>query len=326
MLCIAQKGRLSPTKATVIIMCTAISINGESHLFGRTLDVECSFGEAITVSPRRAALNFRHGSAADCHHAILGIGCVSEGFPLYFDAVNEHGLAAAGLNFPCAAVYRPPLSGTRNIASFEFIPWLLSNAKSLTEARGVLEKVNITSDSFSPDMPATPLHFMISHKSGSLVIEPTAEGLRIYENPLGIMTNAPEFSFHLKNAAQFAHLSADEPEVTNGTKPFSKGFGAIGLPGDFSSASRFVRAAFAKAHTESNGDDVGRFFHIADTVKVPLGCERTVEGKLSFTAYTCCIDTENRIYHTTTYSRRAVRITPLADFDIDGDRIFQKAL
>lgn len=303
-------------------MCTAISINGKAHLFGRTLDVERSYGEAIVVTPRRAPLKFRHESTLTEHPAIIGMGLDAGGFPLYFDAVNEHGLAAAGLNFPYEAVYTIKKHGAYNVASFELIPWLLANAKSVDEARALLEKANVTDDSFSVDMPTTPLHFMISDKSGSIVAEPAADGLKLYDNPVGVMTNSPEFPFHLKNAAQYEHLTSAEPLNENIALPrYSKGFGAIGLPGDFSSPSRFVRALFAKNNTDASQDEVGRFFHITDTVNVPMGCEKNADGKSSFTAYTCCIDTGNAVYHYTTYDRREIRRGALADTDTDADAL-----
>jgi len=309
-------------------MCTAISLNGHIHLFGRTLDVECSYGEAVIVTPRHKPLELRHEDTIPQHPAIIGIGCTAHGFPLYFDAANEHGLAAAGLNFPHEAAYRNVLPDYFNIASFELIPWLLSKAEDLSQARALLEKTNVTNDSFSHDIPCSALHFMISDKSGALVAEPTPQGIKLYDNPMGVMTNSPEFSFHLSNAAQYSHLTASEPPITDNSSilPFSKGFGAIGLPGDFSSASRFVRAVFAKNHTEFHGNEVNGFFHIADTVKVPRGCERNSDGKPSFTAYTCCIDTQNLVYHTATYDRREIRQVSLRDFDVDGNEMIRSEL
>ena len=311
-------------------MCTAISEIGKYHLFGRTLDLEGSYGESVVITPRKFALRFLHEESMGEHTAIIGIAHVSEGIPLYYDAMNEEGLAIAGLNFPGNAVYNEPREGYFNVASFELIPFVLAKCKSVIEARELLKRTNLTNDSFSKELPTTPLHFIISDKEGCIVVEPLGDGLKIYENPPRVLTNNPTFDFHLTNLSNFMALSSVTPknELCPGVplNCYSRGMGAMGLPGDYSSASRFVRAVFAKNHTSHKGGDergeVNRFFHIMDTVSVPCGCVKTDEGRDVLTVYTSCGCAETGKYYYTTYENRTPRVISFADVPLSSSELF----
>ncbi len=300
-------------------MCTAVSIEEKLHLFGRTLDLECSFGEKVVVAPRNFKLSFLFEKGFSSHSAMLGTAHIANGFPLYYDAVNEAGLAIAALNFPGNAVYLPYREGMHNIASYELIPWVLCNCDTLSSAIDLLKSTNVTPDSFGKELPTTPLHWIIADRHGSATIEPSADCLKIYENPLGVLTNSPDFPYHFTRLADFMQLGNKPPE--NNISPscnltiYSRGMGAMGLPGDFSSSSRFVRAVFAKSKTTAAGDteaeQISRFFHVMDTVSQPLGCAVTDGGKPVYTVYTSCIDTANTAYYFTTYGCRRIRAVNL---------------
>lgn len=301
-------------------MCTAISSTGERHLFGRTLDLECSYSENVVITPRAFDFSFIYEKRQSQGLAMIGTAHVANGVPLYYDAVNEAGLCAAGLNFPQFAVYRPYEEGKRNIASFELIPWVLSQCRSLNEAITLLEDTNVTSDSYSPELPSTPLHWLISDKSGSIAAEPMENGLNIYSDPFGVLTNSPPFPFHLSNLSNYMGLSPSAPSNTlfpsTELAYYSRGLGAFGLPGDFSSASRFVRATFANAHTHkgiSKQEQISGFFHVMDTVAQPKGCALTETGRPIYTVYTSCADTESGEYYFTTYGCRQIRCVRLTD-------------
>lgn len=309
-------------------MCTAVSSMGERHLFGRTLDLECSYGESVVIAPRAFDFNFIYEKRQTQGLAMIGTAHVSDGLPLYYDAVNEAGLCAAGLNFPQFAVYRAYEEGKRNIASFELIPWVLSQCRSLNEAITLLENTNVTSDCYSPELPPTPLHWLISDKSGSIAVEPMENGLNIHDDPFGVLTNSPPFPFHLSNLSNYMGLAPSAPSNTlfPGTELayYSRGLGAFGLPGDFSSASRFVRATFANAHTHkgiSKQEQVGGFFHVMDTVSQPKGCALTETGRPIYTVYTSCADTESGEYYFTTYGCRQIRCVRLTDAAKRSDTI-----
>lgn len=293
-------------------MCTAVSLIGKRHLFGRTLDLECSYGESVAVLPLGHRYSFLHEGTVEGKYSVVGMAHIKMGVPLYYDGMNGAGVAIAALNFPHRAAYFPVRSDMRNLAAFEVIPWVLSQCESVADAVGLLEGVNITDESFDRSLSVTPLHWMISDKSCSVAVEPLASGLSVRDNTLGVMTNSPELEHHLCRTAELMHLSPGSPRNTLAPDveldEFSRGLGAYGLPGDFSSTSRFVRAVFAKNHTRVGVcDDVERFFHVMDTVSVPLGAIVTRKDAAVCTVYTSCMDTESGIYYFTTYKNRRIR-------------------
>ena len=304
-------------------MCTAISLHGRHALSGRTLDLEYSFGERAVIIPRKFKHKFRRACLPAGSYAIMGIAHIAGGVPLFYDAMNENGLYAAALNFPRRAVYSDYKEGVINLASFEVIPYILSSSKSIDDAEDMFRRVNIVGDSFSPDLPATPLHWFFSDGARSIVCEPLGEGLKIYGNPSGVMTNSPELPYHILNLSNYMRCSPEPPK--NSLCPnlalenYSRGLGGIGLPGDYSSESRFVRAAFAKTHTvcESSGE-ISSFFHIMDTVSVPRGCILTDEGLPVSTVYTSCADLSSGEYFFTTYENRRVRKISFKNRELDS--------
>ena len=305
-------------------MCTAITYKTRSAYFGRTLDVECSFGEEVIVTPRNFEVVFRHTLAQNSHFAIIGMGIVKDGYPLYFDAANEYGLAMAGLRFADNAYYFDLQEGKENVASFELILWLLGSCRNLRDVRQRLQNLNICNTPFSPAFPTAPLHWMVTDGDQSLVIESTADGLRIYPNPVGVLTNNPPFSYHMWHLCDYMTLSKDAPVAHLGKDflaPYSRGMGAMGLPGDFSSASRFVRVAFVRQNAVSKSDEmssISQFFHILGSVEHVRGCVLLDNGKYEITAYTSCINLSRGIYYYTTYENRAISAVDLHECNLEG--------
>ena len=294
-------------------MCTAVSFLTENHYFGRNLDYEHTFGEAVTVTPRNFELKFRNCSDLKTHYAIIGMAAVSQGYPLYFDATNEKGLSMAGLNFPEYATYKPYTECKNNIAPFEFIPWVLAQCANMAECTRLLENVNLENTDFSDDLPVSPLHWMISDREKDITIEPTADGLRIYENPVGVLTNSPEIDMHLFNLNNYISLSTKAPKNTFSEKldlkVYSRGMGAMGLPGYLSSASRFVKAAFTKSNSvcaASESASVSQFFHILYSVYQQRGCVEVKDGLYEMTNYSSCCNTDRGIYYYTTYENSTI--------------------
>lgn len=291
-------------------MCTCIELKDNGLYFGRNLDLEYRFGEKVVVTPRGYGFKLRSGQEFDTGYAMIGMAAVGGGeYPLYAEAANEKGLCIAGLYFPGSAVYNRPDPDKLNIASFELIPWLLGNFESIGEAERDLRRINITDEAFSRQMTPAGLHWMISDRERCLVLEQTAEGTALYENPFGVLTNNPPFPFHAANMNNYIGLTAVNPEPHDGLKPYGQGMGAIGLPGDWSPASRFVRAAFCKAHSVcgDDGSQVAQFFHILDSVAMVRGCVITAEGRYDITTYSCCIDTSAGIYYYKTYDSPDIR-------------------
>ena len=122
-------------------MCTAVTYKTDHFYFGRTLDYDFSYCEEITFCPRIFRLSLRNGKRIDCHYAIIGMAYVKDGFPLYYDAVNEKGLCMAGLNFPENACYFPTREDRVNITQFELLPYILCKCESVCEARELLANI-----------------------------------------------------------------------------------------------------------------------------------------------------------------------------------------
>lgn len=309
-------------------MCTAITYK---HYFGRTLDLEFSYNESVTVTPQNFPLVFRNLPTVQSHYAIIGMATVADSYPLYYEATNEHGLSMAGLNFPDNAHYFPPCKTLDNVAPFEFIPWILGQCTSLAEARGLLRKINLCNIPFSTEFPLSPLHWMIADKSGAITVESVADGLRIYENPVGVLTNNPQFGYHMTHLADYRNLTHLPPEnrfASGIDLPlYSRGMGGIGLPGDLSSASRFVRAAFVKLNSVSDAEnELSQFFHILGAVEQQRGCVQMPDGRYEITVYASCCDMEKGIFYYTTYENSRITAVDMHKENLDSDKLINYPL
>ena len=289
-------------------MCTAVTYKTRDHYFGRNLDLEGSFQEAVTVTPRNYPFHFRKTGKLEQHFAMIGMAYIADGYPLYYDATNEKGLSVAGLNFPGNADYKPYCQGKDNVAPFELIPWILGQCATVAEAEGLLARINILNENFSAGLPLSPLHWIIADRERSITLESVKEGIRIYDNPVGVLTNNPTFDYHLFNLNNHMRLTSDEPENTFARnlalEPYSRGMGALGLPGDASSMSRFVKAAFVKLNSvsgDSEAESVSQFFHILKSVEMQRGSVRLPGGLFDITVYSSCCNTDRGIYYYTTY-------------------------
>lgn len=307
-------------------MCTSASFTaGGEHFFGRNLDLEVSFGQQVAVAPRRFPFEFRSEPPSNEHPAMIGMALVSDGYPLYFDAVNEHGLGMAGLNFPGEAVYRPRAEGKRNVSPFEFIPWVLCSCSSAEEARDAISEVELIDEPFSERLPLTPLHWMIADRESSIVVESDAEGVEVYDDPFGVLTNCPPFPYHRTNVSNYMGLSARPPENrfsdSLDLKAYSRGMGAIGLPGDLSSSSRFVKAAFTRMNSTPEPDGMTQFFHILDSVQQQRGCCDLGDGRYEYTVYSSCCDTAKGVYCYRTYGNSRIVGVDMHAEDLDSSEL-----
>lgn len=306
-------------------MCTAVTYKTRDHYFGRNLDLEYSYQEAVTVTPRNYPFRFRMVEPMNNHYAMIGMATVMDGYPLYYEATNEKGLSMAGLNFPGNAAYLPPCPGKKNITPFEFIPYLLGQCANISEVRAHLQNLNLVNVPFSEALPLSPLHWIIADRKASITVEPMAEGLRIHENPVGVLTNNPPFDYHLYNLRHYLNVSVD-PAVSRFSEnfkmtPYSNGMGGIGLPGDFSSASRFVKAAFVKLNSlsgESEEESVSQFFHILSSVAMPRGSVRIRPGEYEITLYSCCCNVDKGIYYYSTYDNSRIIGVDMHREDLNG--------
>lgn len=317
----------------MIPMCTAATYKTKDFYFGRTLDYEFSYGDEVTVTPRNYPFVFREKGKMDTHYAIIGMAHVADNYPLYYDAVNEKGLGMAGLNFVGNAVYFEKAEGKDNIAQFEFIPWILSQCATVKEARGLLENINLINTPFSEKLPLAQLHWIIADKYEAVTVESVAEGLKIYDNPVGVLTNNPTFDMQMFALNNYMSLSAGDP-VNKFAKAlplnrYSRGMGALGLPGDLSSQSRFARVAFVKMNSVSGDgekESVSQFFHILNSVDQQRGCCLLEGGKYEITIYTSCCNADKGIYYYTSYDNHQITAVDMNKTDLDSDSLIRYPL
>ena len=314
-------------------MCTAATYKTKDFYFGRTLDYEFSYGDEITVTPRNYAFDFRHTSACTSHYAIIGMAHIVGNYPLYYDAINEKGLGMAGLNFVGNAVYAKTVSGKENIAQFEFIPYILGKCANINEAKNLLASINLTDTPFSEKLPTAQLHWIIADENGCITVESMADGLHIYDNPVGVLTNNPPFETQMFMLNNYMSLSPKQPQNTfaNGLalNSYSRGMGALGLPGDLSSASRFARVAFTKMNSisaDSENESVSQFFHILGSVDQQRGCCEVSEGKYEITIYTSCCNTTKGIYYYTTYNNHQISAVDMRKENLDSTELMRYPL
>lgn len=306
-------------------MCTAATYKTKDHYFGRTLDYEFSYQEEVTVTPRNYPFHFRKMGDLEKHYAMIGMATVMDHVPLYYEATNEKGLSMAGLNFVGNADYKEEAEGKDNVAPFEFIPWILGQCANLDEARELLSRVNLVRINYNDQLPLAQLHWMISDRDASITVESVREGLKIYDNPVGIMTNNPPFDYQMFNLNNYMGLSREKVEnhFADGLdlNAYSRGMGALGLPGDLSSASRFVKVAFTKMNSisgDSESESISQFFHILGSVDQQRGCVHMGNNQYEITIYTSCCNTDKGIYYYTTYENSQISGVDMHKENLDG--------
>ncbi len=309
-------------------MCTAATYKTKDFYFGRTLDYEFSYGEEIVVMPRNFPITFRHMGEMKHHHALIGMAHLAGGFPLFYDAINEKGLGMAGLNFVGNADYKPFAPDKDNVAPFEFIPWILGQCASVKEARLLLSKISLVNTPFSKELPLAQLHWIIADQEEAITVESVKEGLKIYDNPAGVMTNNPPFDEQMLQLNNYMHLSPKSPKNQFSDKlpltTHSRGMGALGLPGDLSSQSRFVRVAFVKLNSvsgDSEAESISQFFHILGSVDQQRGCCDVGDEKYEYTIYTSCCNASKGIYYYTTYENHQISGVDMHRENLDGESL-----
>lgn len=251
-----------------------------------------------------------------------------QNYPLYYDAVNEKGLGIAGLNFVGNAHYNKPMEDKDNITQFELIPWLLGKCATVKEVQKLLEHINLIDTPFLENLPVAQLHWIIADKNECITLEAVEDGLKIYENPVGVLTNNPPFNYQMFNLNNYLHLSAENRSNTFSKdvalNQYSRGMGAMGLPGDLSSQSRFVRVAFVKMNSlsgDSEEESVSQFFHILGSVDQQRGCCKLGENKYEITLYTSCCNADKGIYYYNTYDNHQISGVDMHKENLNGEKL-----
>lgn len=291
-------------------MCTAIYY--ADRFLGRNLDLGYRYRESVCITPGGYPLRYRYYGTDSNHYRVIGMATVANGYPLYYDGMNEHGLGICALNFKGYCKYTKPDAKKLCLASFELIPYLLTKMKSVAEIKEKAASISLTDEAFSNDFPTPELHYIAADGNECIALEPREDGIRIYENPIGVLTNNPPFDYHKENLRCYLNLTADEvnDRFSNGLdmKPFSSATGAMGLPGDGSSASRFVRTAFNLRNAdrmEKKSEAINQAFHILSSAEAIRGTVKEREGTY-MTQYSSVMDLKTGTYYYKTYCRSII--------------------
>lgn len=311
-------------------MCTATSIKTKDTYFGRTLDYEFSYGEKVVITPRNYSFNFRHLGINNNHYAIIGIAHVTNNYPMYYDAMNECGLGMAGLNFVGNASYNKLDNYKTNVAQFELISYILCNCKNVIEARQTIQTINVVDTPYNNLYPCASLHYILRDSNECIVVEFMKDGTHIYDNKVGCMTNNPPFNYQLESLMKYKALSNEDANknFSFDDKFYSRGLGAIGLPGDLSSQSRFIRVAFGTYYSHSSDDEtssVNQFFHVLETVSQTRGLCKVRDG-FEITIYTSCMNLDKGIYYYKTYNNSQINGVDMHKVDLNTDKLYMYEL
>lgn len=314
-------------------MCTGLALETKDglHLFGRNMDIEYSFNQSIIFIPRNfKCVNKSNNKELTTKYAVLGMGTIFDDYPTFADGMNEKGLGCAGLNFPVYVSYsKENIEGKTNIPVYDFLLWILANFSSVEEVKEALKNANIVDIPINKNIPNTTLHWMISDITGkSIVVEQTKEKLNVFDNNIGVLTNSPTFDWHVANLNQYIGLRYNQvQEFKLGGQSLTalgQGTGLVGLPGDFTPASRFIRVAFlrdAMIKNDKDSIDLIEFFHILNNVAMVRGSIRTVEEKSDLTQYTSCMCLEKGIYYYNTYENNQINAIDMNKENLDGNEI-----
>lgn len=306
-------------------MCTAASFKNKNTYFGRTLDYEFSYGEKVTITPRNYPFEFRHLGLNNNHYAIIGMAHIHNDYPMYYDAMNEYGLGMAGLNFVGNAKYNEVIEGKENVAQFEFISFILSTCKNVLEAKNKIKEINLVKTPYNEYYPAAKLHWILRDTNDCIVVEAMEDGIHIYDNKTGSLTNNPPFNYQLENLKNYVSLNNDEPNKSFSFNEafYSRGMGSVGLPGDLTSQGRFVRVVYTAHFSVASPDEnssVNQFFHILESVWQTRGLCK-INDKYEITIYASCMNLNEGIYYYKTYDNPQISAVYLKNENLNSSKL-----
>lgn len=311
-------------------MCTGIRFcdNKGNMFFGRNLDWTADYGQKVIITPR----GFRYKSAFLGEMggtAVIGMGIIAEGVPLYFDCANEHGLAVAGLNFPGYAKYaEESISRKTNVSAYGFPLWVALNYKTVDEVEKALRDVAIVAKPINAKYPVSQLHWLIGDAKRSIVVEYTENGMEVFRDTADVLTNQPGYDWHEENLRNYMNVFPQMPKEVkwNKTKLTAFGSGSLmhGLPGDYYSTSRFVRVAYLNTHYPVQSDEksnIARLFHTLAGVAMIDGAAAMADGQFEKTIYTGGYSAATQTYYYNTYEDPAIRSVSLDDYGLNSAKL-----
>jgi choloylglycine hydrolase len=324
--------------------CTSflLETSDGSFVYGRTMEFGFQLASDMMVIPRQFALTGtgpggKPGIAWKAKYGAIGMNAF--GLPVLTDGMNEKGMAGGILYFPDYAGYADPAKADPKsaMAPWDFLTWALTNFATVAEVKAALPGISIVNVA-QPQMGITPpFHYTLHDASGaSLVVEPVGGELKVYDNPLGVMTNAPEFSWHLTNLKNYVKISpVNAPAITlrgQEIASFGQGSGLLGIPGDPTPPSRLIRALgyTMSAQKKPSGDESVRLAeHILNNFDIPVGFIQSGKGEaaeLEFTQWSSVADLKNMRYFVKTYQDQVLRGADLMSFDLDAKALVSAPL
>ena len=316
--------------APVAQACTGIRLIAKDGgvVAARTLEFGFDLHSDVLVVPAGTVLNgtLPDGGKGISYRTKYGfLGANAEGMTAIVDGLNDQGLYVGLFYFPGYASYADATkdNAARAMAPHEYANWLLGNFASVEEVKANFNKVALVPTVLEAIEQPAPVHFVVHDRSGkSAVIEPLDRTLKIYDDPLGVVTNAPTFDWHMTNLRNYVNLTVDNvpPLDLGGIRlaQFGQGSGLRGLPGDFTPPSRFVRAvAFSQSALPSAtaAQAVLQAFHILNNFDIPYGAVRAVQGgqmHAESTTWTSASDLKNLRWYFKTYEDQSIRSVDLA--------------
>ena len=321
--------------------CTGIQLktkDGKS-VSGRTLEFGIEISTSLVAIPKNYSFvgktNNGDGLKYKSKYAMTGMITFNE--MAIADGMNSAGLSSGVFFFPTFAEYTPLTKENQSkaLSPLDFNHWILSQFATVDEVRAAIENneaviVATILDHWGPTAP--PFHYAVYDKSGkSIVIEPIDGKLVVSDNPIGVLTNSPNFDWHMTNLRNYTNLKAEN--ATSMTiegitfTQLGQGTGMNGIPGDFTPPSRFVRAtAFCATSlpTETSFDAIKNVFHILNNFDIPKGFSREVNAGViypDYTLVTCARDPQTLKYYYKTYNNQTVKVFNLNEFDANSKEI-----
>ena len=329
---------------TLVHACTSFVIKTKdgSPVYGRTMEWGAfDLKSNLVVVPRNFSFiselgGGKKGMAWKNKYGFVAINAVNQ--PFVMDGMNETGLTIGVLYFPEFAEYQLFKAGKESLTlnNIDHCAYLLGQFETVEEVKAALPKLRVihNKDLDKAFGAPSPLHQIVTDNTGaSIVIEYVGGKLNIHDNKIGVMTNAPPYEWLLLNLRNYPQLRAfggPMDKQINGVSiaPFGAGSGMLGLPGDVTPPSRFIRAvAFTQTlippkDTEACVNEAARILNNFD---IPRGLVREGESPenyhLNFTQWTTIGDIRNKRYYWWTEHNRRMRVVDLKLLDFEGNKI-----
>ncbi|MFD1199429.1 linear amide C-N hydrolase [Brucella gallinifaecis] len=323
-------GLIAPQAA---IACTSFVLptSDGSRVYGRTMEFAYPINSEMIVLPRNYSFKAdmpegQSGKAWESKYAAVGMNAF--GVTALADGMNEKGLTGGVLYFPGFAGYAEPGTGKSDdsLAPWDFLTWALTNFATVAEVKAALDNVSVVGVQQKDMGIVPPLHYTLHDATGaSIVIEPVDGKLTVHDNPLGVMTNAPSFDWHMTNLRNYVKLSPQnvKPVKILGTEvsPLGGGSGMLGIPGDTTPPSRFIRASafvLSAQPVASGVESVRLAEHIVNNFDIPKGWIDAPGMPLEYTQWSTIGDIKNQAYYIKTYDDPVLRGVEFKNLDLDA--------